>query len=164
MCTHISSVKLQWLLYNFNLPKWNVSHTTKLFHMIWILFFCYLIHKLLQIICKTILVWQWIWLKWVFWTEFCPLYVVVVVVVNFLHSRFSIQSHRPNFIKTWRKHPWVKGIQVCSNEGLCRFPKGAYYTLPRYADIFFQNNKANFHKTYVFLKSPLGEENSSLFK
>ena len=59
------------------------------------------------------------------------MYVVVVVVVNFSHFRFIIQNERTNFIQTWHKHPWVNGIQVCSNEGLCRFPRGAYYTLPK---------------------------------
>ena len=34
----------------------------------------------------------------------------------------SSQNHWANFNLT--KHPWVEGVQVSSNEGLCPFPKG----------------------------------------
>ena len=34
------------------------------------------------------------------------------------------------------KHPWVKGIQVCSNEGLRTFPRGDKYEI---AKIYWQN-------------------------
>ena len=53
------------------------------------------------------LIWR---LKCVFLIKICPLSVVVivVVVVNFCHwAKF----HKPD-----TKRPWVKGVQVCSNE------------------------------------------------
>ena len=33
--------------------------------------------------------------------------------------------------KLGTKHPWVKGIQVCSNEGPCLFPRGNNYKIAK---------------------------------
>ena len=36
--------------------------------------------------------------------------------------------------KLGTKHPWVMGIQVCSNEGLRPFLKGDNYKIAKYID------------------------------
>ena len=70
--------------------------------------------------------------------------------------------------KLGTKHPWMKGIQVCSNEGLCPFPRGDNYKIAKiYCRIFLknlvlQNHWAIFNQTW--LKASLGEGDSSLFK
>ena len=53
-------------------------------------------------------------------------FVVVVVVVNFLHFRL-LHNHWPRSTKLGTKYLWVKGIQVCSNEGSSPF-KGKIIT------------------------------------
>ena len=40
-------------------------------------------------------------------------------------------------------HPWVKGIQVCSNEEPYPFPKGDNYEIPKFKNILLQNHIAN---------------------
>ena len=37
---------------------------------------------------------------------------------------FTFSSTGPISTKVGTKHPWVKGIQICSNEGPLPFPKG----------------------------------------
>ena len=37
--------------------------------------------------------------------------------VNFSHFHLLLQNHWAIFNQTCTKYPWVKGIQVCSNEG-----------------------------------------------
>ena len=37
---------------------------------------------------------------------------------------FSSRTTGPISTKHGTKHPWVKGSQVCSNEGPCPFPRG----------------------------------------
>ena len=79
-------------------------------------------------------------LKWAFLIKICPLSVVVVVVVvvvgvavNFSHFHLLLQNHWANFNQTWHKlkHPWAKGIQVCSNEGPYPFPRGDYFEIAK---------------------------------
>ena len=65
------------------------------------------------------------------------------------------------------KHSWVKGIQVCSNEGPRPFPRGDNYeiaknTLTKLKNLLLQNHWANFIQTWH--KASLGEGDSSLFK
>ena len=48
--------------------------------------------------------------------------VLVVLVVNFLHVFFS-RTTWPISTKTDTRYPWMKWIQVCSNEGPRPFPR-----------------------------------------
>ena len=51
------------------------------------------------------------------------------------------------------KHPWVKGIQVCSNEGPQPLTRGDNYeiakicTLTKFKNLLLQNRWANFDET-----------------
>ena len=51
------------------------------------------------------------------------------------------------------KHPWVKGIQVCSNEGLRSFPRGDNYEI---AKIHWRIWKIFFSKTTEPISTKLG--------
>ena len=69
--------------------------------------------------------------------------------------------------KLGTKHPWVKGIQVCSNEKARSFPRGDNYeisenTLSKFKNLSLQNHCANFNQTWH--KASLGERDSSFFK
>ena len=51
------------------------------------------------------------------------------------------------------KHPLVKGIQVCSNEGPCSFPRGDNYDIAKihwqnFKNLLLQNHWANFNQTW----------------
>ena len=63
-------------------------------------------------------------LKWAFLITISPVSVVVVVVVVVQISQYHLllQNHWANLIHT--NYPWLKGIQVCSNEGPRPFPRG----------------------------------------
>lgn len=37
--------------------------------------------------------------------------------VNFLHFQLLLQNHWASFNQTCQNHHWMKGIQICSNEG-----------------------------------------------
>ena len=81
-------------------------------------------------------------LMWAFLIKICPLSVVVVavvVVVNFSHFHLFCRTIGPISTKFGTKHPWVKWIQVCSNEGprLC-FSRGDNYKI---AKIHWRNLK-----------------------
>ena len=56
---------------------------------------------------------------------------------------FSITT-KPISTKLSTKHPWMKGIQVCSNEGPCPFPKGDNYEIVK---IHWWNVKVFFSRT-----------------
>ena len=50
-------------------------------------------------------------------------------------------------------HPWVKGIQVCSNEGAHPFPRGDNYQIAnidwqKLINLLLQNHWANFNQTW----------------
>ena len=47
---------------------------------------------------------------------------VICLSVNFSYFRLLLKNHWANFNKTWHKHPWVKGNQVCSNKEPLSFP------------------------------------------
>ena len=71
----------------------------------------------------------------------CPLSVVVVVVVvgvvvNFSNFHFFSRATRPISTKLGTKYPWVKGIHVCTNEGLCPLQRGDNYEI---AKIYWRN-------------------------
>ena len=63
-------------------------------------------------------------LKWDFLIKICPLFVVVVVRKTFYIFIFSSRTSGPISTKLGTKHLWVKGIQVCLNEGPHPFPRG----------------------------------------
>ena len=75
------------------------------------------------------------WLKWAFLIKMCPLSVVAILIVNvgFNVSHFHLQNHKANFNQTWHKatFSWVKGIQVCSNEGPRPSPRGDDYKIAK---------------------------------
>ena len=61
-------------------------------------------------------------LSWKFWPPVvCRL---SVRLLTFQIFNFSFRTIGPISIKLCTKHPWVKGIQVCSNEGPSPFPRG----------------------------------------
>ena len=47
----------------------------------------------------------------------------------FTFSSSSPKTTGPISTKLCTKYPWVKGIQVCSNEGPCPFPRGDNYEI-----------------------------------
>ena len=79
--------------------------------------------------------------------------VVVVVVINFSHFHLLLQNLWAIFNQTWHKHLWVKGIQVCSNEGPHSFPRGDNY---KSAKIHCQNFKIFFSRTTRPISNKLG--------
>ena len=44
---------------------------------------------------------------------------------------FFSRTTEPISTKLGTIHPWVKGVQVCSNEGLCLFPRGDNYEIAK---------------------------------
>ena len=72
----------------------------------------------------------------------------------------------PNSTKFGISHPWVKGIQVCSNEGSFPFPRGDNYklvknTLMKFKIHLLRNQWVNFNQ--ILHKASLGEGCISLF-
>ena len=54
-----------------------------------------------------------------------------------------LQNHWTNHNKNGTKHPWVKGIQVCSNTGPHPFPRGDNNEIGK---IHVQNLKISFSR------------------
>ena len=82
--------------------------------------------------------------------------VVVVVVINFSTFHIFIFFSRttgPISTKLGTKHPWMKWIQVCSNEGPCPFPRGDNYEI---AKIHWRNLKTFFSRTTELISTKLG--------
>ena len=80
---------------------------------------------------------------------------------------FFSRTTEPISTKLGTKHPWVKWIQVCSNDGPSPFPRGDNYknsenTLMKLKNLLLQNHWANFNQTWH--QASLGEGDSSLFK
>ena len=75
---------------------------------------------------------------------------------------FFSRTTEPISTKLGTKHPWVKGIQVCSNEGPYPFPRGDNYKIAKIKNLLLQNHWANFNQTWH--KAYLGEGDSSWFK
>ena len=66
-------------------------------------------------------------------------------------------------------HPWVKGIQVYSNEGPRPFPRGGnneiakkIHVFTKFKNLLLQNHWAYFNQTWQ--KASLGEGDSNLFQ
>ena len=81
----------------------------------------------------------------------------------------------PNFNQTWYKHSWVKGIQVCSDEGSHSFPRGdnnkiAKNTLTKFGPILTKLGTKNFLVKGVQIRSNEGprpflrEDNKEIVK
>ena len=59
-------------------------------------------------------------------------------VCKFFHIFIFSRTIGPISTKPGTKHPWMKGIQVCSNEGSRPFPRGDNYEIEK---IHWQNKK-----------------------
>ena len=80
---------------------------------------------------------------------------------------FFSRTTGPISTKPRTKPPWVKEIQVCSNEGSRPFPRGDNYTysentLTKFENLLLKNHRANFKQTWH--KASLREGDLSLFK
>ena len=71
---------------------------------------------------------------------------------NLFFKKF-LRTTWPISTKLGTKHPWVKGIQVCSNEGPHPFPRGDNYNT---AKIHWQNLKIFFSRTTEPISTKLG--------
>ena len=80
-------------------------------------------------------------LKLVFLIIFCPLKI------------FFSRTAGPISNKLGTKHPWVKEIQVCSNEGSHPFPREDNYEI---AKMHWQNLKIFFSRTTGLILTKLG--------
>ena len=80
---------------------------------------------------------------------------------KFLNSSFHETRglFQPNLAQ--KIYPWVKGIQVGSNEGFRPFPRGDNYESANLKNHLLQNHWANFNQNLQ--KSSLAEQNSNLF-
>ena len=91
----------------------------------------------------------------------------VLLSINFHICIFFYRTTWLFSTKLVTEYPWVKGIQVCTNEKPRPFPGEDNYEIAkihwRNFNIFLlQNPLANFNQTWH--KASLGEGNSSLFK
>ena len=63
---------------------------------------------------------------------------------------FFLRTREPISTKLGTKNPWVMGIQVYSNEGLCPFPRGdnkeIENTLTNLKNLLLKNHRANFNQ------------------
>ena len=80
---------------------------------------------------------------------------------------FLSRTTEPFSTKLVTKHPWVKGIQVCSNEWPRPFPRSdncekAKIHWQTFKNLLLQNHWANFNQTLH--KASLDEGDSNLFK
>ena len=66
---------------------------------------------------------------------------------------FFSRTNEPISTKLGTKHPWVKGIQVCSNEGPCSFSRGDNYKMVK---IHWRNIKIFFSRTTWPISTKLG--------
>ena len=107
-------------------------------------------------------------IRWAFLIKSCRLsivdVIVVAIVVNFSHFHLLFQNQISTKLGT--KHPWVKGIQVCSNKGPHPFPRGDNYEITtihwqiQIKKFLLQNCLFNFNQTWHNLS--MDEGNSSL--
>ena len=63
------------------------------------------------------------------------------------------RSTGPISTKLGTKHPWVSGINICSNEGPCPFPMGDNYEIVK---IHWRNLKIFFSRTIGPISTNLG--------
>ena len=71
-----------------------------------------------------------------FWSKLvhCPLSWSLLLSLTFHIFIIFSRTTGPISTKLGTKHPWVKGIQVCSNEGPHPFPRGDNYEIAKYID------------------------------
>ena len=93
-------------------------------------------------------------LSWAILIACCPLsiFLYVCLSVNFSHFHL-LQNQLSISPKLGTKHPWVKGIQVCSNEGPRPFPRGDNYEIVK---IHWRNLKIFFSRTTGPISAKLG--------
>ena len=95
-------------------------------------------------------------LKWAFLITICQSSVVVIVVVVVV-KLFTFSSPSPKPLRHSQqlgtKHPWLEGIQLCSNEGPNLFSRGDNYEIPK---IHLQNLKIFFSRTTWTVSTKLG--------
>ena len=68
-------------------------------------------------------------LKWIYRPRNEGQFYIAISLRPFEKKIFCI-TNGPISIKLDTKHHWVKGIQVCSNEGPSRFARAAYNEIP----------------------------------
>ena len=78
---------------------------------------------------------------------------VFVVAMSFHIFTFFFRTTGPISTKLGTKHPWVMRTEVCSNEGLCPFPRGDNYKLVKihwqnFKHLLLKNHLANFNQTW----------------
>ena len=77
-----------------------------------------------------------------------------MVKINWRNLKiFSSRNTEPIWTKLGTKHPWMKGIQVCSNEGPRLFPRGDNYEIVKihwrnWKNLLLQNHWANLNQTW----------------
>ena len=69
------------------------------------------------------------------------------------HKLFAFSSTGQISTKLGTKHPWMKGIQIYSNEGPHHFPRGDNYEIAKYIDKFKKSSSSaepldQFHQTW----------------
>ena len=76
------------------------------------------------------------------WHNFrrCTYPFIPTVYINMVEQTFgSFTINLPILTKLVTKHPWVKRIQVCSNEESHPFPRGDNYQIVKYIDEIKRN-------------------------
>ena len=75
-----------------------------------------------------------------------------IVKIHWRNFKIFSRTTGPISTKLSTKHPWMKGIQVSSNEGHCPFPKGDNYeiakTLTKFKNLLLKNHWANLNQTW----------------
>ena len=124
-----------------------------------------IIYIFVSFLCKPLHVYVISQSSFIFMIKICPLSVVLVTFHIFI---FLSRTTGPISNKLGTVHPWVKEIQVSSNEGPCPFLRGGNNEIVKihwwnfFKNIPPYNHWANFSQTWH--KASLGEGNSSLFK
>ena len=88
-------------------------------------------------------------LKWAFLIACHPSSEIAKIHLQ----NFNQKKHTSISTKLATMHPWVKGHQVCSNEGPCPFPSGDYYEIAKniltnFKNLLLQNHWANFNQSW----------------
>ena len=100
-------------------------------------------------------------LKRAFLIARCPLSVCLSFCQHFTFFFFFSRTLGPISTKLGTKYPWVKGIQICTNEGPWFIQSGDNNenTFTKFENVLLQNHLANFYHTWH--KANLGEGNSN---
>ena len=82
--------------------------------------------------------------------------VIIVKKLKYIDKHLKIffsRTTEPISTKLCTKHPWMKGIQICSNEGPCFFSRGDNYKMVK---IHWRNLKIFFSRTTEPISTKLG--------